>query len=145
MIFPLWSTPIIAVIVWALWLCEKKVPATEQPMAAVILDWKLAGLRIGINLLILPVTGACGIMIVNATGGGWFHLRSDRCWFLLSVVVVVLVSDFWSYIVHRAMHKFPVLWAMHSLHHSAETLSLITGARHFWLEDALNTAVFPIL
>ena len=145
MVFPLWSIPAIAVIVWVLWLCEKKFPVTEQPMAAVILDWKLAGLRIGINLLILPVTGASGIMTVNATGGGWFHLRSDGWWFLLSVVVVILVSDFWSYIAHRAMHKFPVLWAMHSLHHSAKTLSLITGARHFWLEDALNTAVFPIL
>src|SRR5260370_30148533 len=34
---------------------------------------------------------------------------------------------------------------MHSLHHSAESLSMITGARHFWLEDAINTAVFPVL
>jgi sterol desaturase/sphingolipid hydroxylase (fatty acid hydroxylase superfamily) len=34
---------------------------------------------------------------------------------------------------------------MHSLHHSAEALSIITGARHFWLEDPLYTAVFPIL
>jgi sterol desaturase/sphingolipid hydroxylase (fatty acid hydroxylase superfamily) len=43
------------------------------------------------------------------------------------------------------MHKFRVLWAMHSLHHSAEALSIITGARHFWLEDVINTAVFPVI
>jgi sterol desaturase/sphingolipid hydroxylase (fatty acid hydroxylase superfamily) len=34
---------------------------------------------------------------------------------------------------------------MHSLHHSAEALSIITGARHFWLEDAIHAAVFPVL
>jgi sterol desaturase/sphingolipid hydroxylase (fatty acid hydroxylase superfamily) len=34
---------------------------------------------------------------------------------------------------------------MHSLHHSAETLTIITGARHFWLEDAIHTAVFPVM
>jgi sterol desaturase/sphingolipid hydroxylase (fatty acid hydroxylase superfamily) len=38
-----------------------------------------------------------------------------------------------------------VLWAMHSLHHSAEALSIITGARHFWLESAIHTAVVPVL
>jgi sterol desaturase/sphingolipid hydroxylase (fatty acid hydroxylase superfamily) len=145
MIFPLWSVPAIAAIVWVAWFSERKLPATEQPMAAVILDWKLAAIRIGINQLIFPVTGACGIMVVNATGGGWFHLRSDGWWFLLSVAVVILVGDFWNYIVHRAMHKFPVLWAMHSLHHSAETLTIITGARHFWLEDAIHTSAFPVL
>jgi len=34
---------------------------------------------------------------------------------------------------------------MHSLHHSAEAMSMVTGARHFWLEDPLFGAVFPIL
>jgi sterol desaturase/sphingolipid hydroxylase (fatty acid hydroxylase superfamily) len=84
-------------------------------------------------------------MLVNAAGGGWIHLRSDGWWFLLSVMLVILVTDFWGYLEHRAMHKFPVLWAMHSLHHSAESLSIITGVRHFWLEDAINTALLPVL
>ena len=145
MVFPLWSVPIIAAIVWAAWFLERKFPATDQPAAAVILDWKLAAIRIGINQLILPVTAASGMVIVNATGGGWSHLRSDGWWFVFSAVAVILVGDLWGYIVHRAMHKVPVLWAMHSLHHSAETLSIITGARHFWLEDAINTAVFPVM
>jgi sterol desaturase/sphingolipid hydroxylase (fatty acid hydroxylase superfamily) len=144
--FPLWSTPAIAAVVWALWFLERKFPAErEQSTAAVIVDWKLAGLRLVIRTLSGPLTAASGIMIVNAMGGGWIHLRSDGCWFLFSVVVVVLAMDFYSYLLHRAQHKIPVLWAMHSLHHSAEALSIITGARHFWLEDALNTAVFPVM
>jgi sterol desaturase/sphingolipid hydroxylase (fatty acid hydroxylase superfamily) len=118
---------------------------SKLPFVQVIGDWKFAALRIGINQLISPLTAACGIMVVNATGGGWFHLRSDGWWFLLSIVVVILTMDFYSYVVHRAQHKFPVLWAMHSLHHSAEALSMITGARHFWFEDALNTTIFPVM
>jgi sterol desaturase/sphingolipid hydroxylase (fatty acid hydroxylase superfamily) len=146
MIFPLWSTPTIVVIVWAAWFLQRKFPLEhEQSTAAVIADWKLAGLRVGITQLIGPVTAASGIMIINAMGGGWIHLRSDGWWFLLSVVVVILAMDLWSYLEHRAMHKFPALWAMHSLHHSAEALSIITGARHFWLEDVINTAVFPVI
>jgi sterol desaturase/sphingolipid hydroxylase (fatty acid hydroxylase superfamily) len=34
---------------------------------------------------------------------------------------------------------------MHSLHHSAEALTIVTGARHFWLEAAFNTIVFPVI
>jgi len=145
MVVPLWSVSVIAVIVWAAWFFERKFPVTEQPIAAVILDWKLAAARIGIDQLIAPLTAVSGMIIINAMGGGWFRLRSDGWWFLLSVVMVILVQDLWGYIVHRALHTVPVLWAMHSLHHSAETLSLITGARHFWLEDAIHTSFLPVL
>jgi sterol desaturase/sphingolipid hydroxylase (fatty acid hydroxylase superfamily) len=113
--------------------------------ANVILDWKLAAVQIGITMLLSPITTASGIMIINAAGGGWNHLRSDGWWFLLSVMVVVVAVDLWSYLVHRAQHKFPVLWAMHSLHHSAEALSAVTGARHFWLEGVISTAVLPVV
>jgi sterol desaturase/sphingolipid hydroxylase (fatty acid hydroxylase superfamily) len=147
MLVPLWSIPVIAAILWLARFYEKRVPVErEQSSAAVIADWKLAYLRIGISQLLFPITGASAIIIVNAAGGGWIHLRSDGWWFPCSVLIVLLASDFWGYLVHRAQHKIPVLWAMHSLHHSAEALSIITGARHFWLEDAINTAVvFSVL
>jgi sterol desaturase/sphingolipid hydroxylase (fatty acid hydroxylase superfamily) len=146
MIFPLWVVPVIAIIAWTARFLEKRFPSeSDQSTAAVIADWKLAAVRVGIVQLTAPLTAATGIMIINAMGGGWFHLRSDGCWFLLSVVVVILANDFWSYLVHRAQHKFSVLWTMHSLHHSAEALGIITGARHFWLEDAIHAAVFPVL
>jgi hypothetical protein len=75
MIFPFWSFPAIAVIVWALWFLQRKFPVEpKQSSTAVISDWKLAGTGIGINQLIAPVTTASGMMIVNAMGGGWFHL-----------------------------------------------------------------------
>jgi sterol desaturase/sphingolipid hydroxylase (fatty acid hydroxylase superfamily) len=90
--------------------------------------------------LLSPVTSGCAILLVDAAGGGWIYLRSDGWWFLLSLIVLILAIDLWAYLVHRAFHKFPALWAMHSLHHSAEALSAVTGARHFWLEEPVITA-----
>jgi sterol desaturase/sphingolipid hydroxylase (fatty acid hydroxylase superfamily) len=146
MAFALYSIPIIAAIFVIARFSERRFPViSDHYSAEVFVDWKLAGLRVGISQLLGPVAGVCGIMLVNAAGGGWIHLRSDGWWFLLSVMLVILVTDFWGYLEHRAMHKFPVLWAMHSLHHSAESLSIITGVRHFWLEDAINTALLPVL
>jgi sterol desaturase/sphingolipid hydroxylase (fatty acid hydroxylase superfamily) len=146
MVVPLWSIPVIAVILCIARFYEKRLPVEpEQSRAAVIADWKLAYLRIGMSQLLLPITGSFIIIIVNAAGGGWIHLRSDGWWFLLSVIIMLLASDFLGYVVHRVQHKIPVLWAMHSLHHSAEALSIITGARHFWLEDAINSVVFSVV
>jgi sterol desaturase/sphingolipid hydroxylase (fatty acid hydroxylase superfamily) len=125
---------------------EKRSPIeAKQSNADVIVDWKLAGLHLATRQLLLPVTNACAVMLINAAGGGWINLRSDGWWFLLSFIVLIFATELWTYIVHRAQHKFPVLWTMHSLHHSAEALSVVTGARHFWLENPLVSAVFPVL
>jgi sterol desaturase/sphingolipid hydroxylase (fatty acid hydroxylase superfamily) len=125
---------------------EKKSPIEpEQSTAEIILDWKFAGLRLALSKLLSPVTSVCTILLVNAAGGGWIHLRSDGWWLLPSFIVLVLLIDLYSYFLHLAQHKIPVLWAMHSLHHSAEALTVVTGARHFWLEGPLLTTAFPIM
>jgi sterol desaturase/sphingolipid hydroxylase (fatty acid hydroxylase superfamily) len=142
----IYSTALICVVLLTTRQFEKRHPIeAEQSTTDVIVDWKLAGLRWVASQPLTPLKNACAIMIVNAAGGGWIHLRSDGWWFLVSFIVLILVIDFWTYLVHRAQHKFAILWAMHSLHHSAEALSMVTGARHFWLEDTLITAVFPVL
>jgi sterol desaturase/sphingolipid hydroxylase (fatty acid hydroxylase superfamily) len=79
------------------------------------------------------------------SGGGWIPLRSDGWWFLLSMMIVILAIDLLAYFVRRVQHEFPVLWSMHSLQHSAEAMSMVTGARHFWLEEILTTPVLWIV
>jgi sterol desaturase/sphingolipid hydroxylase (fatty acid hydroxylase superfamily) len=125
---------------------EKRNPIeTKQSTAAIIADWKLSGLNLVAKNLLAPTTAASTMILVNAAGGGWINLRSDGWWFPLSFIALIIAIDFWTYIVHRAQHKFRVLWAMHSLHHSAEALSMVTGARHFWLEGPLASGVFPVV
>jgi sterol desaturase/sphingolipid hydroxylase (fatty acid hydroxylase superfamily) len=146
MILTLLTYGALAIIVTVLWYLQRKFPLEPgQSPTAILTDWKLCGLRFVSTLLIGPIAKASAILIVNAAGGGWIHLRSDGWWFLVSVLVVILVTDFWSYLLHRAEHQIPVLWAMHSLHHSAEALTIVTGARHFWLEGAINAGIFPVV
>jgi sterol desaturase/sphingolipid hydroxylase (fatty acid hydroxylase superfamily) len=140
------NTALLGVILVIARQFEKRNPIeTKQPTADVLVDWKLAGLNLVANKLLSPVTTACAMMLVNAAGGGWITLRSDGWWFLLSFILLIVAIDFWTYLVHRAQHKFPALWSMHSLHHSAEALSMVTGVRHFWLEGPLVSGVFPLV
>jgi len=47
--------------------------------------------------------------------------------------------DFGEYVYHRASHRVPLLWAMHSLHHSDPAVDASTTPRHFWVEPAIKT------
>lgn len=47
---------------------------------------------------------------------------------------VFVLDDFTKYIVHRWMHKWPLLWSLHKVHHSASHLTPITIYRTHPLE-----------
>lgn len=72
----------------------------------------------------------------------WFGVRTPVDWprwaiLLCQASVIFLVGDFGNYWNHRWMHRVPIYWAFHRVHHSAETLNYFTGDREHPLE------VFP--
>jgi len=48
-----------------------------------------------------------------------------------------LLEDFSKYFVHRLMHKWPILWAIHKVHHSATFLTPMTVFRTHPLEGVV--------
>ena len=54
-------------------------------------------------------------------------------------VVMFLSDDFTKYLLHRWMHRWPMLWSIHKVHHSAETMTPITVYRVHPLEGVLYT------
>ncbi len=56
---------------------------------------------------------------------------------ILFTLSYFIFDDFTKYWVHRFMHKWPLLWALHKVHHSAETLNPITVYRTHPLEGVV--------
>ena len=50
-----------------------------------------------------------------------------------------ILDDLSKYLVHRALHRWPILWAIHKVHHSATTLTPLTVFRTHPLEAVLFT------
>jgi sterol desaturase/sphingolipid hydroxylase (fatty acid hydroxylase superfamily) len=48
----------------------------------------------------------------------------------LQFAIAVVLGDFLSYVHHRCMHAWPVLWASHIVHHQSRTIDLSTGLRN---------------
>ena len=47
------------------------------------------------------------------------------------------LDDLSKYVIHRFMHKFPILWSIHKVHHSATTLTPMTVFRTHPLEGII--------
>ena len=52
--------------------------------------------------------------------------------FLAGLLIYTFVMDLGEYLFHRVQHAVPLLWAMHSLHHSDPDMNATTAERHFW-------------
>ncbi len=57
----------------------------------------------------------------------------------LAVILFILVYDLGEYLLHRLQHRIPLLWAMHSLHHSDPEMSALTTSRHYWADPLFKT------
>ena len=68
---------------------------------------------------------------------GMFSEASTALIITLFTIFVFILDDFTKYIVHRWMHKWPVLWSLHKVHHSATTLTPLTIYRTHPLEGVL--------
>ena len=52
-------------------------------------------------------------------------------WLLLLIfsIVFYLIDDFSNYLIHLLLHRWPLLWAFHKVHHSAQALNPLTNYR----------------
>ena len=60
---------------------------------------------------------------------------------VVQVILIMALTDFVQYWLHRAFHRVPALWRFHSVHHSAQTMDWIAGARMHFLEVVILRAV----
>lgn len=117
----------------------------KMPIKNIAADWMQAGVSLGLPTLFAPITVVSAALIVNAAGGGLIKLRTDGAWYFVSLVALVIGTDFTRYWCHRMQHAVPFMWKLHSFHHSAESVTFITGARHLWIEKVLSAALLPIV
>lgn len=110
-----------------------------------ILEYKLVGSSFFLDQILRPMATAATVTLVNFAGGGLIHLANNGVWYFPSLLAFLVLFDLYSYLVHRAYHKVPALWALHSFHHSAPSLSAATGALHHWLLGLVSAILFAPL
>jgi sterol desaturase/sphingolipid hydroxylase (fatty acid hydroxylase superfamily) len=122
--FVMYSAPAIALILIA-W---------ERLIGAPSTDWV-----INLQSWALKLVGAFTVyeMVRAWDGPALIDGAALPTW--LAVILYVLVYDLAEYLFHRMQHRIPLLWAMHSLHHSDPNMSVLTTNRHFWADPLFKS------
>jgi sterol desaturase/sphingolipid hydroxylase (fatty acid hydroxylase superfamily) len=60
-------------------------------------------------------------------------------------LLAILTADFGFFFAHYLMHRIPVLWRFHEVHHSAEVLTPVTVYRVHPVEEAVNGVVAAVV
>lgn len=102
--------------------------------------WRNVGLAALSTLLVrllIPVTVVAFAAQIAARGTGilgWIAWPAAVEW-----TVAIVVLDLAIYWQHRLMHRFPVLWQLHRVHHSDLRFDVTLGLRFHPLEILLST------
>lgn len=129
------------------WIIEGAIPLVSLRYKKNKL--KHAAVNFGFTILHLIIHTFLAILIVKlsdwckVTGFGlvyWFNAN-----ILLTILIGVLALDFSSWLVHLVMHKTPVLWRFHLIHHSDNNVDVTTGLRHHPGDSLLRGIFFLLL
>lgn len=71
-------------------------------------------------------------------------IQAQPIW--LQFIELLIVVDFTTYWLHRAMHEVPLLWRFHAIHHSTEEMDWLASSRLHIVEIVLTRflATIPI-
>ena len=58
-----------------------------------------------------------------------------------ALLLLLLITDFGRYWLHRFYHETAIGWRLHSIHHSAEHMDWISGSRTHGVETVISTVV----
>jgi sterol desaturase/sphingolipid hydroxylase (fatty acid hydroxylase superfamily) len=67
------------------------------------------------------------------------HIESWPRW--TQFLLMFIVADFIQWNVHRMLHRVPILWEFHKVHHSVEQMGFAAHLRFHWMETIIYKTV----
>ena len=91
---------------------------------------------------LLAITVVIGLAGAIQSGG----LTVDIFWphnipIVVQVAMMLLAADFMRYWLHRAFHRYPLMWRLHAVHHSPAQLYTFNVGRFHPIEKSIQYAV----
>ncbi len=112
--------------------CWEAWRPSRAAIASLTLRWfgniALFAMALLMTWLIPLLSSLSAAVIAAQRGWGLFHLVTLPPAITLAASFVLL--DFFGYWMHRLLHKIPLLWRLHALHHSDTDLDVTTTIRH---------------
>ncbi len=132
-------------VVERLWPSASPHKWWRRPLFVDLCSWLILPLAVsaGIVLAVLSTDALLPAFPRNGAAAMLSHARSTLAGvsLLIQIAIAFVAMDFLSYWIHRAYHRFPLLWAFHVVHHTSEHLDWLSTLRLHPVSQMLNTAM----
>jgi len=126
----------LVMIAWEVWRPRRPLPMGRRQR------WPINLGLAALNMLLMRVTigGLAYVAAIQAQAHGWgvLHMIAAPAW--LAVAATLLLLDFAIYGQHILMHKWPLLWRLHQVHHTDLEFDATTAVRFHPFEIMLSMA-----
>lgn len=122
-------------MLWVLEALLPAVPAKGKQVGARVRHLALAALNA------LPAVALAGVLAITdsvASASGFGLLRSADIPIWAHAIIAFLLLDFLQYACHVLMHKTPILWRLHAVHHHAEHMEATAALRFHTIEVTIH-------
>jgi sterol desaturase/sphingolipid hydroxylase (fatty acid hydroxylase superfamily) len=118
-----------------------------------IVDYKFVAIDLTIKLVVYtPLISGFGMLVYKAAAAPFaglsalgLPLEGVLAGTIAIPILTIVLADFAFFLSHYLMHKIPVLWYFHEVHHSAEVLTPVTVYRTHPVEDLINAIVAALI
>lgn len=135
-----WGLVIISLLVWALefifpWRKEQSIFRK---------DFWLDSFYMFFNFFIFTnvISGVYQLLEVlfgqiDITAKSWALINTASWPVWAELLLFFVLLDFVQWLTHIALHKFPILWRFHQVHHSVKEMGFAAHLRYHWMENIL--------
>jgi sterol desaturase/sphingolipid hydroxylase (fatty acid hydroxylase superfamily) len=125
---------------------ERLIPSRPQAVlrpgyVTDLLHFAISGFLIRVGAVAI-VGIVSGWVADNMPPYWWESVRLQPAW--LQFCELLLLSDFCFYLAHRTVHAVPLLWRLHSIHHSSEHLDWLSTYRVHPLDQIFNSVIIAL-
>lgn len=131
----------LIVVSLAVWALELLLPWRKN-QSAIRKDFWLDGFYMFFNFFIfgLMISGffalletGFGKIGVTMESIGLFNFTALPLW--AQLLIFFILNDFVQWFTHVLLHRFPILWRFHKVHHSVQEMGFAAHLRYHWMEN----------
>ena len=131
---------IISLIVWGL---ELAFPWRKN-QAAIRKDFWLDGFYMFFNFFVFSIV-ISGVYQLLSNGFESIGVTMQSIGLIdlsplhsgIGLLVFFIINDFVQWFTHIMLHKFPIFWRFHKVHHSVQEMGFAAHLRYHWMENIL--------
>jgi len=133
-----WGLILISLIVWSLeiafpWRKEQSIFRKDFWLDAFYMFFNFFVFSIAVDGLYRMLNLAYTDIGLDSNSLAIVNIKGWPMW--VQLVTFFIVLDFVQWFTHVLLHKFPVLWRFHKVHHSVKEMGFAAHLRYHWMEN----------